>query len=201
MTFKINRVYTRTGDAGQTGLVGGDRVSKTDLRIETFGAVDELNSFLGLTRAEADSPKLSALLPVLDFIQQELFDLSGELATPAEKNYEGMWRAGPAQIEHLEQLCDRFGDGLPELTSFIVPGGSRPAALLHLARTVCRRAERTLVRLHETESAGGFAPNQYRLQYLNRLSDLLFILARWSLAEEGIDQPLWVQEKNRKRPL
>ena len=200
MTIRINRVYTRSGDSGQTGLVGGDRVSKTDLRIAAFGSVDELNSWLGLVHIEAGGAKLKTLQPVIEYLQQELFDLSGELATPAGQSYEGMWRAGAGHVTHLENLCDRFGDGLPELNSFIVPGGSRVASSLHIARTVCRRAERVLVDLREKQIAAGSEFNEIQLQYLNRLSDLLFVLARWSLAAEGIDQPLWIQEKNRKKP-
>ncbi len=205
MAIRINRVYTRSGDDGKTGLVGGERVSKTDPRIAAFGELDELNSWLGLIHGEASGaklkkPKLKELGPLIEFLQQELFDLCGELATPPESAYEGMWQVSAEHVSHLETLCDRFGEGLPELTSFIVPGGTKTAAYLQIARTVCRRGERSLTRLAEVMQAEGRAFNNQQLIYINRLSDLLFVLARWALSAEGVEQPIWVQEKNRKKP-
>ena len=145
-------------------------------------------------------PKLAQLPPVLTYLQQELFDLGSQLATPAAKEYDGMWKVNPDHITHLEQLCDRFGNGMPELTSFIIPGGSKVAATLHLARTVCRRAERSIAQLSEDLSAAGQSFDTLQLVYVNRLSDLLFILARWTLKAEGLAEPLWIREVDRKRP-
>lgn len=201
-SFRINRVYTRSGDGGNTGLVGGNRVSKANLRIAAFGEIDELNSLLGYVK-EKLSLQTKELFPLLEFLQQELFDLGSQLATPPESIYEGMWQAAPNHVERLEKLCDEYGAALPELTSFILPGGSEIAALFHLARSVARRAERTIVALGEQEKAVDEKSNAAEhelLKYVNRLSDLFFILARWSLVKDGKEAPLWVQERNRKLP-
>ncbi len=193
MGIRINRVYTRSGDDGSTGLVGGRRVSKSNLRVWGYGEIDEVNSSLGVAKEEL-SEKLKELRPVIEFLQQELFDLGAELATPAGDEYPSMWKVGPAHIERLEKLCDQYGDKLPELKSFILPGGSKVAAALHISRCITRRAERLLVELMEHEG-----PNFSRdiVRYVNRLSDLLFILARYSLAEEGKEVPPWKQERDR----
>ena len=189
-TFKINRVYTRSGDDGQTGLVGGERVSKNDPRVVAYGDIDELNSFLGLVRCElAAGDTVSALLLEL---QQELFDLGSELATKTA--YPNMWRTEARHVTRLEQLCDSYGEGLPELTSFIVPGGEKVAALFHVLRTVARRAERSLVALVDVE---GSTFNVETVKYVNRLSDLFFILARYRLKTTAVDQPLWIKEGER----
>ena len=214
MSFRINRVYTRSGDSGDTGLVGGRRTRKTDTRVETYGDVDELNSWLGMVKeACADSgpvptapnasslPPLASLRPLIEFMQQELFDLGSELATAQGDEWEGMWRAGQEHIDRLEKLCDRYGDGLPELPSFILPGGSKLASAIHVARTVARRAERRVVLLADELAGAGAAPlNPFTMQYLNRVSDLLFVLARWALAVEGKDAPLWTKAKERMLP-
>lgn len=189
-TFRINRVYTRSGDDGLTGLVGSERVSKTDARVVAYGDVDEVNSVLGLVRCECRSD--NRLDSVLLELQQELFDLGSELATKTE--YSGMWKAEARHVERLEKLCDEFGEGLPELQSFIIPGGERGAALLHLARTVSRRAERSLVELANRE---GKDFNWETVKYINRFSDLMFILSRYRLKAVGIEQPLWVKERER----
>lgn len=191
MSFKINRVYTRSGDTGDTGLVGGKRVSKTDKRVVSYGEIDELNSVIGLVKEKLND-QTSELKELLEFIQQELFDLGSELATPPSAEYPQMLKIAPEQVTRLERACDLYGDGLPELTSFILPGGSETASLLHLARTACRRAERTIVELSkEQELESKVRPEV--LAYVNRLSDLFFILARWSLVVEGKDAPLWVK--------
>ena len=163
------KIYTKTGDAGQTGLFGGPRVAKDDPRIEAYGAVDELNAALGLARAESLPPEIDTLLAR---IQNELFDLGAELATPNPAAH-GMAVLGPAHCEALEQAIDRHEAGLPPLKEFILPGGSRGAAALHLARTICRRAERRLVTLANS-SAEPVSANL--VIYLNRLGDLLFVL-------------------------
>ena len=199
--IRINRVYTRSGDAGETGLVGGARVSKSDIRVETFGHVDELGAVLGLVK-EKLSPKTKELFAVIEYVQQELFDLGAELSTPIEGRYEGMWEVSEEHVKSLEKLCDSYGKGLPELRSFILSGGSELAALLHVARTVARRSERNAVRLLEKlqEAGQGELFNTAIISYLNRLSDLLFIIARWTLLADQKEAPLWVQDRDRKLP-
>lgn len=195
MSFRINRVYTRSGDDGGTALVGGKRVRKTNSRVAAYGNLDEINSQLGVVK-ELCCGECNELYPVIEQLQQELFDLGSELATPAGDSYLGMWHVEKRHIEALEKLCDRFGDGLPELTSFILPGGSALAAQLHVARTVARRAERELVMLYDSTAAED-AVSIETVQYLNRLSDLLFILARWCLRQQGKEAPLWKKEAER----
>lgn len=198
-TFRINRVYTRAGDDGDTGLVGGGRVSKTSCQVRSYGEVDELNSQLGVAREELPegSEKLRKLI---EYLQQELFDLGSELATSIGDAYPGMWKTGGSHVETLEKLCDRYGEDLPELQSFILPGGSRAAAALHVARAVCRRAERTVVDYRDELKSQGEALNPHLIEYMNRLSDLLFILARRVLADEGKTEVLWQPERERKLP-
>lgn len=188
--FRINRVYTRTGDDGTTALVGGNRVSKSDARVAAYGEIDELNTVLGLVAQELNE-KTDALAPLIANLQQQLFNIGAELATPSDASYEGMLKVGEAEVTELEKLCDKFGEGLPELKSFILPGGSRLAANLHLARVVARRAERAIVLLNEGGEEKGVSVSSSLLHYVNRLSDLLFILARWSLREEGRTEVLW----------
>jgi cob(I)alamin adenosyltransferase len=177
---RLTRIYTRGGDRGKTSLGDGSRVSKLDCRIAAFGTVDELNAQIGLVLA-GDVP--SELRPVLVRIQNELFDLGADFSVPYGVG-DGRLRIAQAQIDELERLCDEFNARLPELKSFVLPGGTEAAARLHVARTVCRRAERdALLAAKEVEL------NPLGLVYLNRLSDLLFILAR--LANAGHDEPLW----------
>ena len=194
MPFRINRVYTRAGDRGETGLADGSRVSKADLRIALAGDIDELNCLLGAAKEELDVCT-AELRPVIEELQQELFDLGAEAATPGAAVLDESLRMSIARVGHLEDLCDRYNAGLPELTSFIVPGGSRLAAQLHLGRAVARRAERTMV--HWLESTGRAGENPAMLSYLNRCSDLLFILARWVLIQQGAESLLWVPANQR----
>jgi cob(I)alamin adenosyltransferase len=178
---RLTKIYTRGGDAGETSLGDGSRVSKLDARIAAFGTVDELNAVVGQVLA-GDCP--DEIRRVLLRVQNELFDLGADLSVPME--HEARLRVTQEQVDHLEDDCDRFNAELPELKSFVLPGGSETAAMLHLARTVCRRAEReTLV------AAGADAVNPRALVYLNRLSDLLFILARAANAADGHEEPLW----------
>ena len=178
---RLTRIYTRGGDAGQTSLGDGSRVSKLDLRIAAYGTTDELNSVLGVVLAGACPPELEA---PLRRIQNELFDLGADLCVPA--GVEGRLRVEQPMVDRLEADCDRFNESLPELKSFVLPGGTEAAAALHVARTVCRRAER------ETLAAGlEHDVNPLVAVYLNRLSDLLFILARTANALTGADEPLW----------
>ena len=173
------KIYTKTGDSGETGLFAGPRVSKDDLRIEAYGTVDELNAVLGLVRSAAAMSSSQYKLPteidsLLATIQHTLFDLGSQLATPDPKS-RGTNFVTNRQIESLEQAIDRFESQLPPLQNFILPGGAPAAAWLHLARTVCRRAERHVVTLTHREQENVLPE---ALIYLNRLSDLLFVLAR-----------------------
>lgn len=181
---RLNRIYTRTGDAGDTGLVDGSRVSKADARIAAIGDVDEANSAIGVAVATlAEGPERE----MLGRIQNELFDLGADLATPGEDfaPSEMVLRITPAQVERLEQEIDRMNEGLGALTSFILPGGLPCAAQLHLARAIVRRAERGAV-----AAARAVALNPQALAYVNRLSDHLFVLARLLNAQAGGDV-LW----------
>lgn len=185
---RLNRIYTRTGDDGTTGLGNGARVAKYDLRVEAFGTVDELNATLGLVRLHLAS--LAELEPMLARIQNDLFDLGADLCTPvtgAKLDYEPL-RVLDEQVSRLEREIDQLNGRLQPLKSFILPAGSPAAAHLHLARTVCRRAERLMVELagKPDETVGGAA-----LRYINRLSDLLFVMARIANAD-GRDDVLWV---------
>jgi cob(I)alamin adenosyltransferase len=187
----MSKIYTRRGDDGSTGLFGGPRVRKDDLRVAAYGEVDELNSALGLAREELLDPTQRDILAVVDALQSELFTLGAELATPqAEKAPREVPRIRAEMVARMEQEIDRFTSELPEMRQFILPGGSRPGAALHLCRTVCRRAERKAVELAREESA----PSQV-LAYLNRLSDLLFVLARAANLRAGGREIPWVAPK------
>jgi cob(I)alamin adenosyltransferase len=178
---RLTRIYTRGGDGGETSLGDGSRVSKLDSRIAAYGTTDELNSILGVVLAGECPPRLRE---PLGRIQNELFDVGADLCVPFA--VEGRLRVEQALVDRLEALCDAFNDDLPELKSFVLPGGTAASAGLHVARTVCRRAEReTLV------AAGEHDLNPLVAVYLNRLSDLLFILARAANALAGADEPLW----------
>ncbi len=180
----INRVYTRRGDAGATSLASGERVSKDDLRIEAYGTVDELNSFVGLARESArDLPELSGILLR---VQHELFNLGAILATTPENVHPKQARITAAESEQLEREIDRMNADLPPLRSFVLPGGSRLNAELHVCRTVCRRAERLAVSLAAESHVDPEA-----LAYLNRLSDALFVWSRWASHRTGAPETLW----------
>jgi cob(I)alamin adenosyltransferase len=179
---RLTRIYTGGGDRGETSLGDGSRVSKLDCRIGAFGTVDELNAAIGAALA-GDLP--GDFASVLGRVQNELFDVGADLSVPYGVG-EGRLRITDERIAGLERDCDRFNADLPELKSFVLPGGTEAAARLHVARTVCRRAEReALATSHEVEI------NPLVLIYLNRLSDLLFILARAANAAAGRDEPLW----------
>ncbi len=187
----LNRIYTRTGDAGQTGLGDGSRVPKTHPRVVAYGTVDELNSVLGLALAHG---QLSAeLSDLVRSIQNDLFDLGADLCVPPYEgeNPETALRVIPSQVERLERAIDAYNERLQPLTSFILPGGSPAAAHLHVARTVCRRAEIAVVAIPETE-----AINPQVVCYLNRLSDLLFVVGR-ICNDDGRADVLWTPGKNR----
>ncbi len=179
---RLSKIVTRTGDGGTTGLGDGSRTTKDSLRIAAIGEVDELNSSLGLLLCE-ELP--DAVRTALLDIQHDLFDLGGELCLP------GMALMKDAQVERLEQLAETFNSELPMLKEFILPGGTRPAALAHLSRTICRRAERAMVALHHAEALSDAAR-----RYINRLSDLLFVFGRSLNRAGGRGDVLWQKAKN-----
>jgi len=178
---RLTRIYTRGGDKGETSLGDGSRVSKLDARIVAYGAVDELNSQLGVVLA-GEVP--DALRAPLQRIQNELFDLGADLSVPFGPGER--LRVTQEMVDGLERLCDEWNEPLPALTSFVLPGGTEAAARLHVARTVARRAERDALAADEAHGV-----NPLALAYLNRLSDLLFIAARAANALAGVDEPLW----------
>ena len=187
MGNRLSKIYTRTGDDGTTGLGDGSRVDKDNLRVETFGTVDELNSLIGLLLS---SDLDAAIRDCLMRTQHELFDLGGELCMP------GYTMIPDICVDQLETDLDRFNADLPALKDFILPGGSEAAARCHLARTVCRRAERLLVSLTKVEDI-----NEVSLRYLNRLSDLLFVIARVLARANGGSEVLWVHGDKRGKHL
>jgi len=187
----LNRIYTRTGDTGTTGLASGERRKKHDLRVEAYGTVDETNACVGLARLHTEG-EVDAML---SRIQNELFDLGADLATPETEKplpYEPL-RILDAQVERLEREIDRLNEALSPLRSFVLPGGSPAAAALHLARTVCRRAERLVVALAEKPQE---KVSPAAIKYLNRLSDFLFVASRF-VNDRGQRDVLWVPGKTR----
>ncbi|HEY8849028.1 MAG TPA: cob(I)yrinic acid a,c-diamide adenosyltransferase [Thermoanaerobaculia bacterium] len=171
------KIYTRTGDSGETSLFGGSRVAKNDPRIEAYGTIDELNSTVGVARASWPSSPIDKQLGA---IQSDLFDIGAHLAAPGNDRFAGV---EPRRIEELERAIDAMESELPPLTSFIIPGGSLAAAQLHVARTVCRRAERRVVALEDTATVA----------YLNRLSDYLFVAARYANRGHGVPDTPWLR--------
>lgn len=196
---KLNRIYTRTGDDGTTGLGTGGRVGKDDPRVEAYGTVDEANAAVGLAVAMCPEPRgvEERIVGVLREIQHDLFDVGADLCIPATKSEEPgtKLRVVEGQVERLERLIDEFNEGLQPLKSFVLPGGTGLAAGLHLARTVVRRAERQVVSLRREEPE---ATGEVVVRYLNRLSDLLFVLGR-AANEWGAKDVLWVPGANRGR--
>jgi len=189
---KLNKIYTRTGDDGTTGLVDGSRLSKDALRVRAYGDVDETNSIIGLVRLHLENRRLDDML---SRIQNDLFDLGADLATPlpatGEADSEYALRMVAAQTSRIESELDALNADLEPLNSFVLPGGHPPAAYLHQARTVCRRSERVCVALAAEE-----AINPQALHYLNRLSDFLFVAARWC-NDQGTADVKWVPGQNR----
>jgi len=183
MGHRLSKITTRTGDGGDTGLGDGSRVRKDTPRVAVLGEVDELNSAMGVLLAESLPDKIRE---ALQGIQHDLFDLGGDISIPGRSSM------SDAQVKRLEELLDGFNSALPPLKEFILPGGTRAAGLAHLARAVCRRAERSLVALARSEKVGDVAR-----MYLNRLSDLLFVLGRVLNGEGGRGDVLWQQGKNR----
>jgi cob(I)alamin adenosyltransferase len=191
---RLNRIYTKTGDGGQTRLVGGQKVGKDSPRIDSYGTVDELSCCLGLARTALESAgapaEAPALAGVLRRIQNELFNLGSDLATLPADRHPQQPLIEERHVTSLEREIDAWNEHLPELRSFILPGGGLVAAYLHLARTVCRRAERLVVGLRATEEVGAQV-----IPYLNRLSDALFVMSRHASRIYGEPEPLWEPEK------
>lgn len=177
------KIYTKTGDDGTTSLFSGGRVSKTHLRVEAYGTIDELNSVLGVARAYRPHTRTDAWLAS---VQRQLFNLGADLATPLDSKADWVVRMDADTVIGLEQAIDEMTTELPELKNFILPGGSLAAANIHVARTVCRRAERIVVQLQDHEPLGDNV-----LNYLNRLSDFLFTLARWENMQASIPEDKW----------
>jgi cob(I)alamin adenosyltransferase len=185
MGNRLSKIYTRTGDDGTTGLGDGKRVAKDDARVEAYGTVDELNCAIGMILAAPDVP--ARIAGALTEVQHDLFDLGGELCIP------GARAISAAQVTHLEEVLDKFNEGLPPLKEFILPGGGPAAAACHLARTIARRAERRAWSLAKKEPVSADLTN-----YLNRLSDLLFVLARVLARHERGLEVLWRHDRGRK---
>jgi len=183
---KINKIYTRKGDDGSTGLVGGERVAKDSQRVDAYGELDELNSIVGLARTLAEKHERQRILTRLVRLQNEVFDLGSELASPPGSEWKGMIKATPEQAAKLERWIDDFNHQLPELKSFVLPGGTELNSALHMARTVCRRVERKVLALSRNEEV-----SRDILIYLNRLSDLFFSMARFESFEAGTPEYLW----------
>jgi cob(I)alamin adenosyltransferase len=182
----LARIYTRTGDKGETGLLGNLRVSKDSLRVSAYGEVDELNSILGLVRASSQNTEINTLL---EGLQRDLFAMGADLASPPQEG-RNVQRITKGMIMELERTTDTLQGKLPPLSAFILPGGGRTGALLHFSRCVARRAERSIVALNRKEGV-----NENMIPYINRLSDLLFVMARFANHQDGIREMEWHQTK------
>ena len=190
MGKRLSKIYTKTGDAGQTGLGDGSRIEKTHPRIAAIGAIDELNSAIGMTIEEIlteESIELVSLSNMLRDLQHRIFDLGGELSIP------GFAIIKSEHVDKIENYLDKLNEGLEPLENFILPGGSRLIAVCHMARAICRRAERETVALSQTEKV-----NEESLKFLNRLSDLLFVAARSAAGKSGKEEVLWRQDQTDK---
>ena len=190
--MRITKVYTRTGDRGDTRLVGGSAVPKDHVRIESYGTVDELNAVIGLARSfngasRAEPASIARIDAILARIQNDLFNVGSDLATPAESRWPGMVRVGDDDVAQLEAWIDDLNEDLGPLKEFILPGGGHVGSFLHQGRTVCRRAERRVLTLMNADDDVG----EGCLRYLNRLSDLLFVLGRWAAQAAGEPETFW----------
>lgn len=191
--MRISKVYTKTGDSGNTGLVGGERVKKNHVRIESYGDVDEMNSSLGIARCflqDSEDPEKERLDGMLHSIQNDLFNLGADLATPPAARWPGMVRTTDEDILRLEGWIDELNDSLPPLREFILPGGRAASAFLHQARTQCRRCERRVISLMDAEPELGDGA----MKYLNRLSDFLFVIGRYTERDQQ-NEEFWKPKK------
>jgi len=189
---RINRIYTKTGDDGTTALADGSRLSKASTRVSAYGDVDELNSYLGLIRTLAIIGGWTELSTSLEKIQNELFDIGSNLATREGAATYPVFQVLDSHLQNLENLIDQISEKLPPLTSFVIPGGTVLNSHLHVARTVCRRAERSIVKLSQSEPV-----NNNIIIYLNRLSDYLFALCRAESVRSGVPETLWIPDLKR----
>lgn len=196
--MRITKVYTRAGDRGSSSLADGSVVPKNDLRLEAYGTTDELSSALGVVRSAAESMRpgnpteeasRDLLLEHIRYIQNQLFTLGGDLATPLSARVAGMPVVTQEHVDYLERLIDAMNASLPPLEDFVLPGGPPAATHLHLARCICRRAERSTQALAGREDVGAFV-----IPYLNRLSDVLFVMARWITRAAGAGESVWSRE-------
>jgi cob(I)alamin adenosyltransferase len=188
----LTKIYTRTGDDGTTGLVGGSRVSKASIKVGAYGDVDELNAHLAVCHSYCTDNKYSELQEIFTIIENELFDIGAELASPPNNNGDTSYAITDKHVERLEQWIDSYNAPLPPLKSFVLPGGSPLNAHLHVARTVCRRAERSITLLKEEEHV-----STDLFHYINRLSDLLFVLSRYVLHTDKVPEHLWIPGASR----
>jgi cob(I)alamin adenosyltransferase len=188
---KLTCIYTRTGDDGTTGLVGGARIEKDAPRVRAYGAIDETMAHIGMCRTLAETAHIDLLIDKLAVIQHELFDIGSQLATPPDSQYKGLPVTTAQHVTRLEECIDLLSNDLPELRSFILPGGSLLNASLHIARTVCRRAEQEIIALSREEHVS----QEIRI-YVNRLSDLLFVMSRYAAHKAGAQEYLWVPGKS-----
>lgn len=188
---RISKIYTRTGDDGSTALLGNERVPKDSLRVSAYGDIDELNAHLGIVRVQMSIDALPELERKVELLQQRLFDLGALLATPSQMSHPSLPRLAPETVDEMERWIDALIEPLPVLTSFVLPGGSELNARLHVARTVCRRAERSVLSLHRSEGVDAVI-----LKFINRLSDLLFAMARYTAHVQQSPEYLWVPGKS-----
>ena len=189
----LNKIYTRTGDASTTGLVGGARIKKNALRVSAYGDIDELNSHIGLCVTLSSDSAVHVLRDKLIIIQNELFDIGSELACPSSTTDASIPTTTAEQVDRLETWIDELNVSLSTLQSFVLPGGTLLNAHMHIARCVCRRAERTILDLHDSE-----AVNEHTRHYLNRLSDLLFVMSRSAASAAGVKEFLWIPGASRR---
>jgi cob(I)alamin adenosyltransferase len=189
----LNKIYTRTGDDGTTGLVGGSRIKKNALRVSAYGDVDELNSHIGLCVTLCSEGGTQTLREKLIIIQNELFDIGSELACPSSPIDGSIPTTTSTQVDRLERWIDELNTSLPTLQSFVLPGGTSLNGHLHITRCVCRRAERTMLDLHDSEPV-----NENTRHYLNRLSDLLFVMSRSAAAVADVKEFLWIPGASRR---
>ena len=189
----LNKIYTKTGDDGTTALGNGERIAKSSKRVSAYGSVDELNSFIGLARSFIESDKLKELDKILATIQNDLFDLGADLCIPDKDKNADSLKIVKSYVKNLEKEIDKLNSQLEPLRSFILPGGTKVSAYVHIARTIARRCEREMIELRQIEEA---EISKEAVQYINRLSDFLFVAARYVNLKSDFDDILWIPGDN-----